>query len=333
MAMLLLRPLLPVALAATFAAAPPVARAQEAAPSPTLRSEAVVDGDIVILGDLVRDCGGACAYPAFRAPAPGDTGVIQALRVLTAARDAGLRDVETGGVTQIVIARSGRAATREEIDGALALALAPRVAADAADLVITLDQPGVRLSLSPRAGEAPAVADLVIDPRARRFSASLAPGDSHSAQPVRVSGAYTETLLAPVLTRSVQRGDTVRIEDIALERRERATFGEDNPAAPQVIAGRVARASMRAGAILRERDLVKPILVERSAIVTLTFDSGALQLSLKGRATEQGSLGDVVGVQNLNSKRVVQGVVVGAGLVRLQTTGAGAFARTAAAQP
>jgi flagella basal body P-ring formation protein FlgA len=305
-------------------------RAQDAAAAvPGLRREAMVESDVVTLGDLVDHCGAACARPLFRAPAPGETGTIQALRVVAAARDAGLSEVETRGLRQVVISRAGRAATREEIEGALTTAIGPRVGLAATDLQVTLDQGSPRISLAPGASDAPAVGDLVIDTRTRRFAATLASPRSRAVA-ARVSGAYAETVAAPVLTRSVQRGDSIRLEDIAIERRERDAVGDEQPANPGQLAGRVSRTALRAGTVLRERDLVKPLIVDRNSAVTMTFESGSLQLSLRGKAIEQGAMGDVINVQNLASKRVVQGVVTGPGMVRVHTSASAAVARAAA---
>lgn len=303
------------------------ARQQERA---SLRKTAIVDGDVVTLGDLVERCGRLCATPLFRAPAPGESGTIQAMRVLAASRDAGLADLDVSAAPQIVITRTGRAASREEIDSVLAQAIAGRTSIDIDSLSITLDQPHVKLSLAARGEDAPSVADLVIDTRARRFSASLMAPQTHGVA-ARVTGSFVETVSVPVLTRSVQRGDAIRDDDVVVERRDRDSFGDEPLLSAKMAVGRVARQALKTGALLRDRDLVKPLLVERNMPVTLTLDSGALQLTLKGKANESGALGDVISVQNLNSKRVLQGVVTGQGQARIQQ-GNASVARTAAAQ-
>ncbi|WP_342361518.1 flagellar basal body P-ring formation chaperone FlgA [Terrarubrum flagellatum] len=318
--------------AASSADAQQPAAGDASASTPVMRREAIVDGDIVTLGDLVEKCGRLCSAPMFQAPAPGQTGTIQTMRFVAAARDAGLAFVETNGVAQIKVMRTGRAATREDIDAALALAIAARTSIDPGDISLTLDQPYVKLSLAANGKDNPSVTDLVIDTRNRRFSASLVTPQTRGAVAARVSGYYVETLAVPILTRAVQRGDVVRAEDISIERRDRDTFGDETPLTPSLVAGRVARSALRSGIVLRDRDLVKPLLVDRGAPVTMTLDSGALQLTLKGKAVDQGSLGDLVGVQNLNSKRVVQGIVTGAGTVRVDPGAAALTARTAAAQ-
>ena len=68
----------------------------------------------------------------------------------------------------------------------------------------------------------------------------------------------------------------------------------------------------------RQRALIAnelPDLVQRDQAVTLTYESTGLYLTIRGKALEGGTEGDVVNVLNLQSKRTVSGVVTGRGLV------------------
>jgi flagella basal body P-ring formation protein FlgA len=49
--------------------------------------------------------------------------------------------------------------------------------------------------------------------------------------------------------------------------------------------------------------------------VTLIYESAGLYLTIRGKALEGGTEGDVVNVLNLQSKRTVSGVVIGRGQV------------------
>ncbi|MGL4811838.1 MAG: flagellar basal body P-ring formation chaperone FlgA, partial [Beijerinckiaceae bacterium] len=146
----------------------------------------------------------------------------------------------------------------------------------------------------------------------------------------RVSGAYGETILVPVLVRPLQKGDAVHESDFQLERRERESATDDVVIDVKLLMGRVARNAMRPGIVLRDRDLVKPIVVERNAIINMQLDTPGIHVTMKGKAMEQGSIGELISVQNINSKRIVQGIVVGSNQVRIGTTAA-AVARTASA--
>ena len=81
--------------------------------------------------------------------------------------------------------------------------------------------------------------------------------------------------------------------------------------------GMQARRQLRAGQALRVADLVKPDLVQRDQNVTLIYEAPGLYLTMRGKALEGGTEGDVVNVMNLQSKRTVSGVVTGRGQVSI----------------
>jgi flagella basal body P-ring formation protein FlgA len=55
--------------------------------------------------------------------------------------------------------------------------------------------------------------------------------------------------------------------------------------------------------------------VQRDQTVTLVYESAGLYLTIRGKALDNGTEGDVVSVLNLQSKRTVSGTVVGRGQV------------------
>src|SRR6202035_2585454 len=81
--------------------------------------------------------------------------------------------------------------------------------------------------------------------------------------------------------------------------------------------GMQARRQLRAGQALKVADISKPDLVQRDQNVTLTYEATGLYLTIRGKALESGTEGDVVSVLNLQSKRTVSGVVSGRGQVSI----------------
>jgi len=62
-------------------------------------------------------------------------------------------------------------------------------------------------------------------------------------------------------------------------------------------------------------DLMKPEIVARNETVTLIYQAPGVTLTLRGQAQEPGALGDTIGVLNVQTKHVVQGVISGPGKV------------------
>lgn len=283
---------------------------------PVLRRDAVVAADIVVLGDLVENAGQAAGKAVFRAPALGQSGTIQAARVVEAARAAGL-DLDAAGIAQVVVNRAARRVQRTELELAVGEALLGRYGVGDAEVTLVLENGETQVHLDPEATGSLRVTDLVYDARGRRVQAAVAV-DGHrgtTIRPIRVSGQVVETLEVPVLKRAMARGEQVRASDIRLERRPRSDVQSVALADPAMLTGRVSRSALQAGAVLRDSDLARQELVEKNGIVAVVYETPGLALSMRGKAMEAGGLGDTILVINPQSKRTLQAVVTGPGTV------------------
>src|SRR6185503_5242530 len=104
--------------------------------------------------------------------------------------------------------------------------------------------------------------------------------------------------------------------DVLLERRPKAETGTDAAARDRAV-GMQARRQLRAGQAIRTADLAKPDLVQRDQNVTLIYEAPGIYLTIRGKALENGTEGDVVNVMNLQSKRTLSGTVTGRGQVSI----------------
>ncbi|MDJ1158452.1 flagellar basal body P-ring formation chaperone FlgA [Chelatococcus sp. SYSU_G07232] len=302
-----------------------------AAERATLRAEIRVDHDIVTLGDLVEGVDGqAAAAPLFRAPRLGDTGTIQVHRIVEAAQNLGIADIDTRGRAQVVVARAARRIGAAESEAALRQALEARHGLDARSTTIVFDG-GAPIILAAPDGDAPlSVQDLLFDPRTRRISATLVvPGGVQPATK-RVTGNVVETVEVAVANRSFQRGDVLQASDISFERRTRDGLPSDVLTEVGAIAGQVVKRSLAVGTVMRAGDVHRPEIVTRGDVVTVIYESRGLSLSLRGRAVEGGALGDTVTVQNIQSKRTLQGQVVAPGRISVNLVPTGRVAAVAA---
>jgi flagella basal body P-ring formation protein FlgA len=118
------------------------------------------------------------------------------------------------------------------------------------------------------------------------------------------------------LARGIERNELIKSSDVVVERRPKAELGGDAARRDRVV-GMQARRQLRAGQPLKLADLVKPDLVQRDQTVTLIYEATGLYLTIRGKALEGGTEGDVVSVLNLQSKRTVTGTVIGRGQVAI----------------
>ena len=156
------------------------------------------------------------------------------------------------------------------------------------------------------------------EPRYGRFDVTFEIANDHPAAPMRLrfTGTAVETVEAAVLVRNIERNEVIKSSDVLLERRPKAEMGADAPARDRAV-GMQARRQLRAGQALKAADLGKPDLVQRDQTVTLIYEATGLYLTVRGKALESGTEGDVVSVLNLQSKRNVTGTVIGRGQVAI----------------
>jgi len=71
------------------------------------------------------------------------------------------------------------------------------------------------------------------------------------------------------------------------------------------------------GSPIRQNDVKEPVMVRRNSRVNMIYRLGRLEITATGRALQEGALGDMVTVINLDSRKKVDGVVTARGTVEM----------------
>jgi flagellar basal body P-ring formation protein FlgA len=299
-----------------ISAVPSLAQSREDVAAPVLRANVNVSGDVVRIGDVVDNAGNAAQIAIYRAPDLGTTGSLPTAQVLSVLRAHQVIGVDTKDLKAISVTRLARTLEARDIELQVARALERRNGlGDAANLSLTFDRDVQTLQLdASNTGNLQPVAARY-EPRSGRFDVSFEiANDASVPTKLRFTGSAVETVEAAVLARGVERNEVLKSSDVLIERRPKAEVGNDAAGRDNAV-GMQARRQLRAGQALRVTDLAKPDLVTRDQNVTLIYESSGLYLTIRGKALEGGTEGDVVNVLNLQSKRTVSGVVVGRGQV------------------
>jgi flagella basal body P-ring formation protein FlgA len=306
-----------------------------AAGSLVLRPEVRVEAETVTLADLVEGANGSVTARAlFRAPALGESGTIQVSRIVDAAQALGISSIDTGGRAQVVVTRAARRIGATDIEAVLKPLLAERHGVEQTATTIVLDGTPTLL-VDAQLKAAPSVEDLAYDPRSRRLSALIVmPGSTKGrGGQLRVGGIAVETIEVALFNRGVARGEAIKAEDVTIERRVREHVPTDALADPASFVGRVARRPLSAGGMVRQSEIMRQEVVARGDPVLIVYETPGLALSLRGKANETGAVGDVIAVQNLQSKRVLQATIVGPGRVSVSRALPGRLAQNTVAAP
>ncbi len=308
------------AIAALIAFGASCAAASEQA-RPVLKAEATVHGDIVRIGDLIEHAGIVANVPIFRAPDLGFTGTVPADAVIEAVRSHALIGLDTGGVSAVVVTRASRTIPAKDVEDSVARALSKQFAlGPAGDIVVNFDREMRAVYVEPTALGEPRIARINFEARSGRFDAVLdMPTGAANRGMLRLSGRAMATVEVVTVLRPIERGALLKEADLTVERRPRAEIGRDIIAGRDQAAGLAARNALQPGRPLRAADLMKPELVQRNETVTLVYEVPGIVLTVRGKAAEGGAEGDVINVLNEQSKRMVQGVVIGPGRVVIST--------------
>jgi flagella basal body P-ring formation protein FlgA len=291
---------------------------EEAIMAPVLRASVSVSSDVVRIGDVVDNAGTAAQIAIYRAPDLGTTGSLPTAQVISTLRAHQVIGVDTRDLREISVTRLARTLDAKDIESQVARALEHRNGlGDAANLSLTFDRDvqDMRLEASNTGAMQPVSSRY--DAHSGRFDVSFEIGnDSGAPTRLRFTGSAIETVEAAILARDVERNEVLKSSDVVIERRPKLAIGNDVAARDRAV-GMQMRKALRAGAALRTADLAKPDLVQRDQTVTLIFQSGGLYLTIRGKALEGGTEGDVVSVLNLQSRRTVTGTVIGRGQVSI----------------
>jgi flagella basal body P-ring formation protein FlgA len=304
---------------ATFAVAFILAGAAGAAAQtarPALRASVSVVGDLVRIGDLVENAGPVANVAIFRAPDLGTSGAVATDRIVDAIRPYQLIDIDTRGVTEVTVARASRTIELKEISDRIAAALSHQYAlGDPSHIGLSFDRAVRTMQVEANAGGELQVLALNYDARTNRFDVTLDLPSSPvlHRQPPRFTGTATETVDVIAVDHPVERGEVLQAADLTTLRRPKAQAGGITE--PAAAIGFAARRPLQPGQPLAAADLMKPEIVSRNETVTLIYQAPGITLTLRGQARDAGALGDTVGVLNVQTKRVVQGVISGPGRV------------------
>jgi flagella basal body P-ring formation protein FlgA len=112
-----------------------------------------------------------------------------------------------------------------------------------------------------------------------------------------------------ILNRGIAAGETIALADITTAQRDVARIAGAALADPAAAVGRVARRTLSAGSLLAANDLVAQRLVRRGDSVALVSRFGWVEVRVAGKALADAGENERVSVENLSSRKVVQGTV------------------------
>lgn len=280
----------------------------------SVRANVVVEGDQVRLGDIFEDAGPKADTVVLYAPAPGRKVTLNANWLAEVARIYKVAWRPLSQYDRTIVERAGNVISTGEIMGVLRREL------------ITRGMPAHHeIELANRTVEivVPLETLTTIDLRNVSYNAAtgqfnamaVAGGDVPSAQRVMLQGRAYPAAAVPVLRRAINPGEIIRRDDIEIVYRREDVIGRDIIADAARLIGRTPQYRLRVGEPIRESDVRQPTLVKRNSQVLIKLEWGSMTLTAQGKALDEGSRGDMIRVENLQSNKTIEATVSGPDLV------------------
>jgi len=285
--------------------------------APVLRSDIVVTGAIVTVGDMFEDAGAAAEQGLFRAPLPGTSGLVDLADIHAALARIGIDDFQTGGRDGVRVTRAATVIDETVLTDLIAADLATRgIVGNGMSIDLLFSSP-VRPLNAEAVAQPASIISLRYLPGTGAFTARFAiAGIEH---PLDVSGTIELMIAAPHINASLPAGTLLSAANIDM-RPVPLKFVESTgvPRLEDVVGKALVRQS-RDGMMLRPDDVAVPLLISKNDPVTIYFRKGPMTLTVKGQAVTGAASGGPVQVLNLMSKRVISATAISAGAVEVNT--------------
>ena len=131
---------------------------------------------------------------------------------------------------------------------------------------------------------------------------------------IRANSNNKTPILAPlkivVVAKNISKGQILSYDDLILIDRPEVKFHGAFEEIKDVI-GRRAKVSLASGTVIKARHLDTVYLVNREDTVLIIAKNTKLSITTSATALEDGQLGDMINVENINSKKVLKAIITG----------------------
>lgn len=126
---------------------------------------------------------------------------------------------------------------------------------------------------------------------------------------------YREVLRA---AREILPQETIQEKDVTLEVELLSAENEKALSSVDQVLGKKTKKKLGAGDVITENVLVKDALIQRGDLVTIVAQKGGIVVTTVGKSRGSGSLGDMIVVENLVSRKRMEAEIVGERMVQVR---------------
>ena len=295
--------------------APTIAFAND---SITLRRDITVEGEQITLGDIFTGAGDKAGKVIAPAPAPGRSTIFKAISVARYVQSQGLDWRPATPVRRITVRRLGANISQQVVVDQLRAALEYETDLDLFEM--SLSTQNLNIKVAADEPQTVSVENLYYNENNGQFFAEiLAPANAENGQRIRLSGQIHEQVLVPVLRQFKSAGQEIRESDIDYKPERASKVSHRVITDASMLIGKSPRRGVRSGVPINMSNLGDPVMIEKGKLVAVILEQGGMYLSITGRTLEPGGEDDIIRVENVNSRKVIQAQVISEQEVRIIT--------------
>lgn len=283
----------------------------------TLKPEAIIHGTVVNISDLFDDISVKQDAIVGHAPSPGQSVVLNARTLQRIANLYNIKWMASSPSEQIVVKSVVQTIGADEILSVIKKDLEARGVSG--KFTVALNNVTPSITLPGNVDTSVEIAQMNYTAGRDVFSAVLAaPSVANPVKTISVSGLIEKTTQIPVLKESISAGDIISSSDVEWIDVAMRHMVHDTVIDADNLIGKTPVRMVEQGVPVRARDIVSPQLVARGDEVLLQFNQGGLQLTVRGKAMQNGAEGEFIRVMNLSSNQSLRGEVTGSKVVSVQ---------------
>lgn len=276
----------------------------------SLKENSVVTDSTIKLGDLFQDLESDHDRVLGVSPRPGTEMVLNARTLLRIAIALDLPWRPSSSTEYVVLRRAATVIDREHIEDALKAEMSENgvtgnfnllIANEMSEMILPQDMPATV-----------EISNLDIRHDSGFFEATLvAPSKDNPVKEMKLNGTIEKLVEIPMLRAPLRKGDIIGQRDFDMVEVRAKDLKHNVVLDPQSLIGLTPRRVVLEGAPIKIEDLEAPVVVSRGDLINMTFEQGGLTLTARGKALQDGAVGDHIRVVNLASSKMIDAEVSG----------------------
>jgi len=285
-----------------------------------LHQNPTVEDTVIRLSDIFTDTGAAGNEIIMHAPDPGKRKQISGYTLTVMAKKYELDWEKPAYIKRIHVQRSGEAFSLADLKPAIQNMIAENGIQSDIEITMFGKKSGLFLPLGYSVGDI-TYKNFTLNDRKSRFTATAEiPSGAEAPSELKISGTLEEVRLVPALNRILSPGEIITKTDITWKKYPLRRINSNIITSSKNMIGLTVRRALTPGQLLRTTDISMPVMISKGSQVTMTYKSGALLLTTRGRALDNGGKGDVIRVMNAKSMQTLDAKITSPGNVAVASS-------------